>query len=125
MSILRLTLPILLVASAAAARPGAGSRGYRREIPGKLAAETKISEDAARDAALRKVPNGVVSSIELERAGGQLLYSVDIRVPGRRGVEEVHVSPLDGRVRSREHESSKREREEEAAEKAGGAAPGR
>jgi hypothetical protein len=42
---------------------------------------------------------------------------VDIKVPKKRGVEEIHVNALDGRLLSREHESAKTERREEAAEK--------
>jgi hypothetical protein len=90
---------------------------YHRDIPASLASEAKISEDAAVATALNAVPNGKVMSVELEREKGQLIYSVDIKVPKKRGVEEIHVNALDGRLLSREHESAKTERKEEAAEK--------
>jgi hypothetical protein len=90
---------------------------YHRDIPASLASEAKISADAALATALKAVPHGRVVSIELEREKGQLIYSVDIRAPKKRGVEEIHVSALDGRLLSREHESAKTERKEEAAEK--------
>jgi peptidase YpeB-like protein len=90
---------------------------YHRDIPASLASEAKISEDAALSAALNEVPRGKVISIELEREKGQLLYSVDIKVPKKGGVEEIHVSAVDGRVLSRQHESAKTERKEAAAEK--------
>ncbi len=106
-------LPALLVTSLAYSAPPS----YQRDIPASLASEAKISEDAALSTALGAVPNGKVLSVELEREKGQLIYSVDIKAPKKSGVEEIHVSALDGRLLSREHESAKTERKEEAAEK--------
>jgi uncharacterized membrane protein YkoI len=90
---------------------------YQRDMPATLVAEARISEEAALATALSVVPRGEVVSVELERENGKLLYSVDIKTPGKRGVEEVHVSALDGHLLSREHESAKAEVKEAAAEK--------
>jgi uncharacterized membrane protein YkoI len=54
--------------------------------------------------ALARVPGGRITEAELEE-DGRLLYSFDIRVEGRSGVEEVQVDARTGEVVSIEHES--------------------
>jgi uncharacterized membrane protein YkoI len=82
-----------------------------------LKAQAKISLDEATKIALGRVPNGKVKKHELEREDGNLLYSFDISVAGQPGVEEVHVSAIDGRVIKQVHESPAKEKAEAAAEK--------
>lgn len=77
---------------------------YKRDVPPRLAAQAKISEDSARVIALRRVPEGTILELELEREGGVLLYSWDIKVAGKPGITEVHVDALTGRILSVEHE---------------------
>jgi len=77
---------------------------YKRDVPDSLAAKAKISEDSARAIALRRVPGGTIQELELEREGGRLLYSWDIKVAGKPGITEVHVSAITGRILSVEHE---------------------
>jgi uncharacterized membrane protein YkoI len=84
-----------------------------------LQKEAKISEATARATALKEVPNGTVKSSELEREKGKLVYSYDITVPGKTGVQEVNVSAIDGSVVGKLHESAKTE-SKEAAEEAKG-----
>ena len=43
---------------------------------------------------------------ELEREGGTLLYSWDIKVAGKPGITEVHVSARTGRILSVGHEAN-------------------
>ena len=81
-----------------------------------LQAEAKIPEATARATALAEVPNGTVKSEELEREGGKLIYSYDITVPGKTGIEEVAVNAIDGTVVSKAHETPKMEKKEAAAE---------
>jgi uncharacterized membrane protein YkoI len=71
---------------------------------------------AARVRALAVVPRGRIRSAELEREHGRLIYSFDIQVPGRAGVEEVQISALTGRLISRRHESPAAERREAGIE---------
>ena len=78
---------------------------YKRDVPDSLAAKVKVSEDSARAIALRRVPGGTIQALELEREGGTLLYSWDIKVAGKPGITEVHVNALTGRILSVEHES--------------------
>jgi uncharacterized membrane protein YkoI len=88
----------------------------KAESQAALQAEAKISEATARATALAQVPNGTVKSSELEREHGKLIYSYDISVPGKKGIEEIAVNAIDGSVVSREHETPKMERKEAAQE---------
>ena len=83
-----------------------------------LKARAKVSSDSAKKVALAQVPNGKVRSGEIEDEKGKLIYSFDIAVAGKSGVEEVNVDALTGAVVSHEHESAKAERAEAKAEKA-------
>ena len=71
-----------------------------------------ISEKAATLTALAAGPSGTVRSSELETEQGQLIYSVDIAVPRKSGIEEVHVSAITGRVIVIEHAGPREERAE-------------
>ena len=115
--LLSVTAVLVLAVAGAPAFAQANLAAYKRDVPVKLAAEAKVSEDAARATALTKVPHGQVASLELEREGGQLLYSFDLKVPGKAGIDEVHVDAIDGRVLSVQHESATSERAEAAAER--------
>ncbi len=91
----------------------------KKETEGSEAAlqkEAKITEAAARATALKEVPTGTVKKYELERENGKLIYSYDISVPGKTGIEEVAVNAIDGTVVTHEHETPKAERAEAAKE---------
>jgi uncharacterized membrane protein YkoI len=60
----------------------------------------------AERTALAKVPNGRILQQELERDGGRLVWSFDIKSGTKPGVEEVQVDALDGSVVSVMHESA-------------------
>ena len=92
-------------------------RVHKAESQAALQKEAKISEETARATALKEVPNGTVKSSELEKEHGKLIYSYDITVPGKSGVEEVNVNAIDGTVVAKEHESAKTEKKEAAAKK--------
>ena len=89
----------------------------RTESQAALRREAKISFAAARATALKEVPTGKVRSSELERENGTLVYSFKIKVPGKRGIEEVNVDAVTGAVVSKEVESAKTEAKEHKAEK--------
>ena len=88
----------------------------KADTQASLRKEAKVSEATARATALKEVPNGVVKSSELEREKGKLIYSYDITVPGKTGIEEVNVNAIDGSVVGKEHETPKSEKKEAAAE---------
>jgi uncharacterized membrane protein YkoI len=78
---------------------------YERDVPAALAKDAQVSEEAACKAALARVGGGKVVSLELEREHGNLIYSVDVKLAGRPGVEEVEVNAIDGSVIGVEHEA--------------------
>ncbi len=86
----------------------------RSDVPADLAKKAKVSLDTARTTALAKVPNGAVRSEELEKEHGKLIYSFDIAVPGKSGIEEVNVNAITGKVVNKHHESAASERREAA-----------
>lgn len=71
------------------------------------AAEPKksIGMEAARAIAMEKVPGGEVASEELGRDAGKLLYTFELRLEGKKGVEVVLVSASDGAVISVTHKT--------------------
>jgi hypothetical protein len=77
----------------------------------------QISMQAARAKALAYVPQGRIRSAELETEKGRLIYSFDIQVPSRQGVEEVQISAIDGKLVSREHETPAAESREARSER--------
>lgn len=74
----------------------------------------KITQAAATKTALAAVPGGSVKSMHMATEKGQSVYSFDVAVPKKPGVEEVNVSALNGKVVSRMHESPAKERAEVA-----------
>lgn len=120
----RATIALVLVSmfafSAASADPTHKHPVHRRNPANSdsaLAAQAKITKAAATTTALAKVPGGVVKSVELEREHGKLIYSFDITVAGKSGVDEVQVNAIDGSVVSVVHENAKAEKKEAQAEK--------
>jgi len=88
----------------------------KEESQAALQKEAKVSEETARATALKEVPNGTVKSEEIERENGKLIYSYDITVPGKTGIDEVNVNALTGTVVAKSHESPKAEKKEAAQE---------
>jgi uncharacterized membrane protein YkoI len=88
----------------------------KADTQASLQKEAKISEATARATALKEVPNGAVKSSELEREGGKLIYSYDITVAGKTGIDEVNVNAIDGTVVAKQHETPKAEKAEAVKE---------
>ncbi len=84
------------------------------EVTSAAALTAKISDDSARVLALAQVSGGKITEGGIETEDGKLIYSFDIAVPGKEGVEEVHIDAMTGEFLRHEHESE----ESEAAEKA-------
>ena len=89
----------------------------KEEKPG-LFKQAKITPDVATATALAKVPGGKIDAAELENEKGKLIYSFDIKVQGKRGIEEVAVDAITGVVLSVEHETPADEAKEARADKA-------
>ncbi len=76
--------------------------------------EAKISMEKARGIALKRAP-GTVTSSELERENGKLIYSFDIKT-SKPGVTEVNVNAIDGKIVAVAHEDAKKEADEKKQE---------
>jgi len=92
------------------------AQGPRFELPDSLLKQAKITEAAARKAALAKTPKGTVKEVELEREKGRLIFSYDIAVPGAKGITEVNVDAVTGAVVGVEHEDEAAEAKEKKGE---------
>jgi uncharacterized membrane protein YkoI len=124
----KLSMIALLVAAASAgaqATPAAKTAtksastktSYKKDLPDSLVREAKITEAAAAATALAKVPTGKVASVELERESGKLLYSYDMKVPGKSGIDEVQVDAMTGVIFGKvTHEGPATEKKEAADE---------
>lgn len=102
-------LPLALTLGAAIA---ACARPTTRVVQGVPIAEEKaglakratLPADSAIRIALGRVPGGRITKGEIEEENGRLIYSFDVKLEGRAGIEEVHVDARDGAVVSVEHE---------------------
>jgi uncharacterized membrane protein YkoI len=97
---LAVLLTVRAAATAAAQQPAARP-SYERDVPAALLADVKVGEDSARVLALAKVP-GAVEAVELLREAGKLLWVWDIKIAGKRGITEVSVNALNGKVETHE-----------------------
>lgn len=98
----RVSLAVTL-ATLGAIACGNESGGSEMYIPSELAARAEITPERAREAAFAVVPSGELVSGELEEEDGELLYSFDILLAGRPGVDEVHIDAHTGTVLSHDH----------------------
>lgn len=74
--------------------------------------------EKARAIVLKKVPGGEIQSAELEREHGKLIYSFDVKTA--KGITEVNVSAISGRVIALHRETPAKEaaeKKKEASEK--------
>ncbi len=85
--------------------------------------KVKLSADSARVIAQAQVRNGKIQSSELEHEKGRWIYSFDIKVAGKPGIEEINVDANTGAVVAHEHEGAKAEARERKAEAKTGAKP--
>lgn len=99
------------------ATPKTQGTGYKKDLPDSLVRVAKVTEASAAATALAKVPKGAIESVELEREGGKLLYSYDIKVAGKSGIDEVQVNAMTGDIVGKVvHESPAAEKKEAADE---------
>lgn len=81
-----------------------------------LMSQAKVSEAQASSTALAKVPKGVVKSSELENEKGKLVWSFDISQPSAKGVTEIQVDAITGKIVSLKKETPAQESKEAKAE---------
>lgn len=116
-AVLLAAAPLALVAqSATPAPPKVAPK--QEESQAALLKQAKITDAVARATALELVPGGVVKSHELEREDGKLIWSYDIAVAGKSGIEEIAVDAITGKVVAQEHETPADEKKEAAEDAA-------
>lgn len=103
---MRLLTSLMLAAAFSLA---AGSLAAQdRNVPDSLVAKAKISEDAARATALKRVP-GDVQGVTLAKSGKtRLVYTFKVQRKGRTGLTDVVVNANSGKVIAVRRESTKR-----------------
>ena len=113
-------LPAILFAAAAFAPLSAQGPlpKYKRDLPAKLLKQATVAESDAAKTATARVPNATIQAVEPHNEGGALIYSYELKVPGRSGIEEVNVNAKTGAVVNTEHEGARAEAQEARTEKA-------
>ena len=111
-----LTLTIVLVGGAICASTAASAQTLMKEEKPGLMTRAKITPDSARKLALARVPKGKIEEEELEEEHGKLVFSFDIQVAGKTGVEEVQINALTGALVSKRHESPRQQAREKASD---------
>ena len=89
-----------------------------KETQAQLEKEAKITMKEARALAMHTVPKAKVEAGEIEREGGKLIYSFDMKTAGKSGIDEVNIDAMTGKVISNAHETPKMEAKEAKADKA-------
>ena len=105
-----LSLVGVLTSSVGSAQAG---RPMKEEKAGLLVRAT-VAPDSARRLALAQVPNGRIMEEEIEEENGKLVFSFDIKVPGKSGVDEVQIDARSGALVSKEHETPRQSARERA-----------
>ncbi len=110
---------VLALASAFSGSMGSAQTPTRmkEDKPGLLA-RARVTPDSARKLALAQVPNGRIDQEEIEEEGGKLVFSFDIKVPGKTGVDEVLIDARTGALVSKSHETPRQMSQERAADAA-------
>jgi len=111
----RITIATVVASLAVAA--SAAAQKAKPETQAQLMRQAKINKSVATKTALSQVPGGKIKSSEIEREKGKLIYSFDIKVAGKSGIEEINVDAMTGDVVAHEHETPKSEKKEAALEK--------
>jgi hypothetical protein len=95
-------------------------RPDKHTLPAALQDLAKVTRAEAQEVALAKInaSSTKIQSSELEVEQGCLVYSFDVAVAGKPGVEEILVDAGTGKVLSHKHESAKQEAAEQAKDRA-------
>jgi len=88
------------------------------ETDAQLMKDAKVTKAQAERTALAKVPQGKITSEEIEREHGKLIWSFDIAKAGTNNITEVQVDAITGAVASVKIETPKDQRAEAAADRA-------
>jgi uncharacterized membrane protein YkoI len=103
-------------AQQATAKHSTSHRQNKVETQAELQKEAKMTMKDARAMALRTVPGATIQAGEIEREGGKLIYSFDMKVAGKSGIDEVNIDAMTGKLVGKQHETPKDERAEAKAD---------
>jgi uncharacterized membrane protein YkoI len=104
-------------AGAQATHVATGTAQHKKvETQAELQKEAKMKMADARVLARKTVPGGKIASGEIEREGGKLIYSFDMKVAGKSGIDEVNIDAMTGKLISNLHETPKDEKAEAKAD---------
>ena len=110
-------IPLAALALGAAAAGAQAPKHHRKaETQAELQKEAKMTMADARAMALKEVPGATIQAGEIEREGGKLIYSFDMKVAGKSGIDEVNIDAMTGKLVSHQHETPKDERAEAKAD---------
>jgi uncharacterized membrane protein YkoI len=112
---------VMVAATASAASPTCTIHPKKGATKKELGGMTKVTQADAQQTALATLKDpskATVKSVELEAEHGCLVYSFDIEVAGKTGVQEVQIDAGNGKILSNKHESPKAEAAEKAKDKA-------
>jgi uncharacterized membrane protein YkoI len=110
-----IAIATITFASIAGAQQGPG-RHKKVETQAELQKEAKLSMPDARTMALHTVPGAAIQAGEIEREGGKLIYSFDMKVAGKSGIDEVNIDATSGKLVSNQHETPAAEKAEAKAD---------
>jgi hypothetical protein len=105
---------LLTAATPCSIHPKSGSK---KDELAALATITRSDAQKAALASFKDSSKATIKEMELETEHGCLVYSFDIAVAGRSGIQEVQVDAGNGRLLSSKHENAKTEAAEKAKDK--------
>lgn len=122
MKITRLTVSLFLLSltislGPAFAKETCSIRPPKNTKKADLPALARVTKEQAQATAIASVPNSEVKESELEVEHGCLIWSFDLKLAGKDGVQEVEVDAGNGKVLSSQYESPKKEAAEAAKDK--------
>lgn len=106
---------IMLTGAAASLAGQQPAVTVKEEKPGLLA-QAKITPDSATRVAKARLPGATIQAAEIEVEDGHLLYSFDMQLANKPGIEEVQVDAKTGKVLGVEHEDAASEQREKQAD---------
>ncbi len=116
MRIIRFASLALIAAAVSTAGAQPPHRHKKVETQAELQKEATMTMADARAMALTTKPNATIQDGEIEREGGKLIYSFDMKVAGNSGIDEVNIDAMSGKLISNQHETPKAERAEAKAD---------
>ncbi len=89
----------------AGTQPATSTTPQVKEAKPGLLRQATITPEAATRTAMQQVTNGQIQEAEIEQEHGKLVYSYDLKVRGKTGIDEVLVDAKTGALVSHTHES--------------------